>query len=288
MSDDADKEKADLLRLLARVPGQCDELEAHARDILRQSREARDAARYQAIVVTHLPGNAPEIADYCLRASRSWEEFGQTKQQILENADISSLIAVVSGNTSTASVGAAYIVQQLQLPPNIRLTIEQAENDYSDTARLDQTFEDIKVQMKRLNLDSGNARYRNPLDLLEEAYTAIRYPVSAGGGPSSALLTLRGSIERSIEELVRRRVVQEEAGNRRDKILSIGRHCGKSGLPPSHFDSLSTDDGLVNDELSGNGKKVVMEWPALVRQFLRGAQFLRALLASVDEALLRP
>jgi hypothetical protein len=31
-----------------------------------------------------------------------------------------------------------------------------------------------------------------------------------------------------------------------------------------------------------------VEWPDLAKHFLRGAQFLRALLASVDEALLRP
>jgi hypothetical protein len=63
---------------------------------------------------------------------------------------------------------------------------------------MDQAFEDIKGEMKRLKLDRGKAR---------------------------------GCIERSIDELVRRRPVHEEAVNRRqDRILSIGQHCGKRGL----------------------------------------------------------
>jgi len=65
--------------------------------------------------------------------------------------------------------------------------------------------------MKRLRLDRGKASYRRPLDLLEEAYLAIRYPSSAQGGASSALLALRASIDRSLEELLRRRAMQEKA-----------------------------------------------------------------------------
>ena len=156
------------------------------------------------------------------------------------------------------------------------------------TARLDQTFEDIKAQMKRLKLDSGNVRYRNPLDLLEEAYLAIRYPASAQGAASSALLILRGAIDRSIEELVRRCPAQKQAQSRRDGILALGLHCGRSGLSVAHFDSLAADDEVVNRELSGTGKKAAMERPDLAKQFLQGARFLRALLSSVDEALLRP
>jgi len=82
--------------------------------------------------------------------------------------------------------------------------------------------------------------------------------------------------------------VREKAGNRRDRVLSIGLHCGKSGLALAHFDSLAADDEVVNRELSGKGSKTVMERPELMKHFARGAQFLRALLTSIDEALLRP
>ena len=157
-----------------------------------------------------------------------------------------------------------------------------------ELARLDRAFEDIKVEMKRLGLDRGKAIYRRPLDLLEEAYLAIRYPVSAQGGAALALLALRASIDRSIEDLVHRCPAQEKAEKRRDRVLSIGLHCGKSGLVLAHFDSLASDDEAVNRELSGKEKNAPLERPDLVRQFTRGAQFLRALLASIDAALLRP
>ena len=155
-------------------------------------------------------------------------------------------------------------------------------------ARLDRTFKDIKAEMKRLKLDRGKASYRRPLDLLEEGYLAIRYPASAQGGASAALLTLRGCIDRSIEELARRCPAQKQAQNRRERILALGLHCGRSGLTVKHFDSLAADDEFVNSELSGEGNAAGAEQRDLVRRFLRGAQLLQALLASIDEALLHP
>jgi len=55
----------------------------------------------------------------------------------------------------------------------------------------------------------------------------------------------------------------------------------------AHFDSLAADDEVVNRELSSKGSKAVMERPDLVKQFLQGAEFLRALLSSIDEAVRR-
>lgn len=52
---------------------------------------------------------------------------------------------------------------------------------------LDQTFEDIRAQMKRLGLDSGNLRYRNPLDLLEEARKSRRRTVATGSWRSACI-----------------------------------------------------------------------------------------------------
>ena len=155
-------------------------------------------------------------------------------------------------------------------------------------ARVDRTFEDVKAEMKRLKLDRVKAADRRPLDLLEAAYLAIRYPAASQGGASTALLTLRAAIDSSIEELLRRRPVQEETANRRERVLSVGRRCGKRGLGPAHFDSIATDDEFVNGELSAQGRKARPERPDLMRQFLRGALLLRALLTSVDDALLRP
>lgn len=288
MPDGPEKEKLALLEILGRVPDRCAELEARAPEVLQQSREACETARYQKAVVALLPGDRAEVADYCRRAIAGWEAFERKAQQVLNRVGISTLGAMVSGNTCTATVGPAHLIQRAPLSAEARLAIERAESEYGNTARVDQAFEDIKTQMKRLRLDRGKAAHRRPLDLLEEAYLAIRYPASAQGGALSAVLSLRGSIERSIEELLLRRPVQEEAGNRRDRVLSIGRRFGMSGLAPAHFESLATDDESVNSELFDKGTKPVTQRPDLVRQFLRGAQFLRALLTSVDEALLRP
>jgi hypothetical protein len=87
---------------------------------------------------------------------------------------------------------------------------------------------------------------------------------------------------------VRRCPAQKHAESRRDRVLALGLHCGRSGLSVAHFDSLAADDEVVNRELSGSGSKAVMERPGLVQQFLQGAEFLRALLSSIDAALLLP
>lgn len=153
---------------------------------------------------------------------------------------------------------------------------------------MDQTFEDIKAEMKRLQLDRGKANDRRPLDLLEAAYSAVRYPAASQGSASSALLTLRGAMDRSIDELVRRSPAQQKGENRRERLLLLGLHCGKRGLALPHFDALAAEDESVNRELSGKGGPAAPERLDLVKQFLRAAQFLRTLLVSVDEALLRP
>lgn len=163
---------------------------------------------------------------------------------------------------------------------------EKAKLDLLRTL-VEETFGEIKAQMKRLKLDRGKAAYDRPLDLLEAAYLAIRYPSSAQGGASSALLALRGCIECSIEELVRRCPAQQKGEKRRDRVLSIGLHCGKNGLALAHFDSLAAEDDFVNQELAGKGSQPALERSEVVKHFLRGAQFLRSLLASVDETLLR-
>lgn len=167
---------------------------------------------------------------------------------------------------------------------------EDSEKEKLDLLRglTDQAFEGIKAEMKRLKLDRGKAAYRRPLDLLEEAYLAIRYPVAAKGGASLPLLALRGAIDRSVEELVRRSPAQQKGEKRRDRILSIGLHCGKKGLALAHFDTLAAEDDAVNRELSDQGNQAALERPDLAKQFLRAAQFLRSLLASGDERLLRP
>ena len=58
-------------------------------------------------------------------------------------------------------------------------------------------------------------------------------------------------------------------------------------VPGAHFDTLAEDDA-VNRELSDKANPAALEHPDLAKQFLRAAQFLRSLLASGDERLLRP
>jgi hypothetical protein len=112
-------------------------------------------------------------------------------------------------------------------------------------------------------------------------------PVVAVGAVTSALLTLRSAINRAIDELVRRRPTQEEAPNRREKILSIGRHCSKPALLTDHFENLAESDRVLYGRLSEIGKRETSSRAEVVSLFHSSAQFLRALLLAVDESLFR-
>jgi len=90
-----------------------------------------------------------------------------------------------------------------------------------------------------------------------------------------------------LAELVRRRPLQEDTGNAKDKILSIGRHCGHTSLAASHFEEIGDKAYGLPKELSG-GKQTAYTREHLQSLFLRGTLLLNSLLESIDATKIRP
>src|SRR6185436_14688992 len=89
------------------------------------------------------------------------------------------------------------------------------------------------------------------LVMLEDSVAALVRPVFGDGGPVSILVTLRECIDAVITELIRRRPKQEVAKSFGDKIISLGKQCGRPPLTNEHFVNLAFDGKKLMDVLSG-------------------------------------
>jgi hypothetical protein len=288
MSDDLEKLKAEVLAQIKRAQDSVGGLGDLGRGIVRAADETGDVARLAEVRIRVLPPTAPGAQDYLAKEAIRWTAVERIAGDVtIAAADPLDLFTAVGSNAvaaATSSVAAYFEVVALPLPD--RKAVEAAEKEFREKSDLGRLLGEIKGEMRRLRLDFERERLRTPLSFLDEAEAAIRVPVVADG-VASALLTLRSAIDRAIEELIRRRPTQEEAPNRREKILSIGRHCSKPGLLAEHFESLADSDRVLYGQLSGLGKRGAISRAEVVNLFHSSAQFLRALLMAVDETRLR-
>ena len=140
--------------------------------------------------------------------------------------------------------------------------------------------------MQRLGLNSRGGIARLPLDLLQEARSALDRPVVGDGGPVSVLVSLRECIDAVITELVRRRPRQEKVKGWSGKIVSVGEQCARPMLAAGHFSRLGGDAESLMDLLS-EAKQADRTRSQLVESFNHGLLFLSAFMESIDESLLR-
>lgn len=289
MSDDLEKQKAEVLAQIQRAQDKSDRVGEMGRELVRASDETRDAARYESLVVRLLPEEAPEASDFLARTAKRWATLEIRAGDVLNaGASVTNLYtAVVSGSTAIASGSTAIYANIVPWSLQDRVAIEAAESELREKSNLGTILNEIKAEMKRLRLDFERERVRAPSSFVDEAQGAIRVPVVSEGGVTSVLMPLRTAIDQTIDELIRRRPHQEPAPNRRERILSIGRHCSKAGLPGDHFETLAAEDGVINGKLSGIGKRGTTSHAEVIRLVHGGARFLKALLLAVDEARLR-
>lgn len=138
------------------------------------------------------------------------------------------------------------------------------------------------AEMGRLGLKGRAGTIRTPPELLEDADQAFK----ARGGPATILIPLRESIDGALAALLKRRALQEPASNPEEKVKSIGRQCGREGLPEAHFPDLGASARRIADELS-RAKQQNLSREKISDLFYQGITFLTALLESLDEAKLK-
>jgi hypothetical protein len=148
--------------------------------------------------------------------------------------------------------------------------------------------DEVRSGMSRLRLDKMRGEdKRNAMDLFDESKIALDRPTTGEGSPVAVLIPLRECVNTILSELLRRRPVQEEASKVRDKVASIGGHCGRPGLSTQHFERLADNAHGLIDELSG-GKQSAISRDSLINLHQKSVLLIKALLDSVDETKLRP
>jgi hypothetical protein len=171
------------------------------------------------------------------------------------------------------------------LPSPYPVVVQQASEKLAAIVEKFPSLDKARLEIRRLGLDSRGGNSKSALQLLEDARMSLDIPVTEDDG--SALIALRECINAGVSELIRRRPRQEETGNWKAKVASLGRHCGRSPLDAAHFDNLGIEAERIIDQLS-SAKQKGLTRPQIQLLFTKGLLFLVALLGSIDESKLRP
>jgi hypothetical protein len=136
-------------------------------------------------------------------------------------------------------------------------------------------------------LDFRSGSQKTPLQLLEDARQTIDIPVGQDGSGVGSLIVIRECINACLAELVRRRPRQEETGNQKDKVISIGEQCHRGTLGKPYFERIGDEAKNLNGQLSG-AKQGAITREQVQLLFSKALLFLASFLGSIDEAKLRP
>lgn len=204
------------------------------------------------------------------------------------SATLANSFGAAASGTANTAMSTVWILPPIQADStDIQPVIDAEKTKLFQILERSPLVEEVKRSMCRLGLDKRGGNSRTPLELLEEAQGALDRPVIQGGGPTTVLIPLRECIDAVITELVRRRPKQEPVKGWSGKVVSVGRHCAHPGLKLDHFDRIGADVEILMNQLSG-AKQTSMNREELNRFFHRGTLFLKALMDSIDESLLKP
>lgn len=269
MADEEERARKKLLDLLEGVPEKADEQEKIGRAVQESGRQAREIAKPLREVVLSIPNIPREELAHQVSVWSTWHETADQARQQWQT--FKALIATTSAVTNTS---AKFV---FDLPPTEEPRIQAATDQLAKVLNRASLAEKVIAGMRRLGLDKQTRTNRSALQLLGDAQNAF------GGGPSSILIPLRGSIEKTLAVLLKRCPTQEEHGGKAArKIEFIGRQCGRDGLPAAHFPDLGTSGKHIIDTLSGS-KDADFAPEKVNALFHEGLAFLDALLESLDE-----
>jgi hypothetical protein len=236
MTDDEKKEE--VIRLIEGAGPEAKKLEAMGQQVVESARLTQDLAGPLAQLFRVIPTSdlSSEGWDIQLDNWNAWHA-GVRKMQHVMPAVSGMTMASVNSTFTTASM--YFSLDQ----PMILAGAGEAFMAVSGAIERHNLADRAITSMRRLSLDRRGGNLRPALDLLAEAKGAMERPVVGDGGSVSVLISLRECVDATITELVRRRPEQEPAKNWKEKVVSIGRKCGKPSLPATHFDKIGNCAG---------------------------------------------
>jgi hypothetical protein len=284
MSNDT-KKRDSLYKLLEEVEKQAPEIEKAGNEMVRSARLTKDIAATLRRVVGELPNDDFVPDEHWQRTQQGWEAVQKTIEPLKNfNSYVTNFTVTATGSTVN-TISMVYEIQPIM--PAFEPTILAAKTEFGHILDELPLMNDVISSMMRLGLMAYGSK-RPAADLLTDAHNALECPQTVNAtGALPVLISLRECIESVLAELIRRRPKQEPAAKSSEKIVSIGKHCGRDSLPADFFTRLGADCSDLLSRLSGK-KQASMPRPQIRQEFNEGLVFLKAFLESIDEAKLRP
>jgi len=288
MSEDLEKEKAELIRLLEDAAPEAKQVESMGQAMVESARFVQDVAKPLAEVYREIPADQMPPGEWARQKQGwvSWHGMAAGLQGMLPNVNSFSAMTMSSANSAISGAvmwfgPGAHAVQPSPAAAAAMTNIYQTLERYPLVER-------AFTALRRLGLDSRPGR-KSPLTLLEEARNALGRPVFQDGGSVPVLIGLRECIDAAVTELIRRLPEQRPhvAGGWKGKVASIGCQCARPALLRDHFDRRGIEIDAILNELSGT-KQLEIPRTRLQETFNRGLLSLIALLDSIDESKLKP
>ncbi len=276
MSDEAD-EKKKLLDTVLRTSAEAERIAAEHLEAQQKARFAGEFAQgmlqyYSALPEGHL------TAEKWSRQTEIWRGLYESAVECTPAATISNTFWVRTYAVATTSNTVVFgtNVSGLAEAPLIHAVQGQIGRLLQRTPLL----EDARSAIHRLGLDRRSDGGQTALSHLEATQTTL------GSGATPVLISMRETINTALAQLIPRRPIQEKASSHRDKVISLGKQCGRRTLTDSYFVTVGTDGQALVDRLSGAKDKALTNQQ--VSDLLNeGLVYLNALLGGLDETRLR-
>jgi hypothetical protein len=298
MHDEPQDQKKKLLKLLDDVDVEAKRVECASKDLIQNARLMSDIAKPLRTLYEHTPVSGLPPEEWSRQADSMGSWVCAAKSMPPTPTDITSfrVITQAATNTSVSGVFSVYPTSLLQMMPQPAMVahssppypsaVQQAGMTLANVVNKYPSFEKARLAILRLGLDKRSGDSKSAMESLEDARQSLEVPVVEGGAVA-ALIGLRECINTCFTELIRRRPVQEKAGSWKDKVGSLGRHCGLTSLNTAHFDNLGVDAESIIDRLSA-AKQKKLSRPEVQMHFNQGVLFIASFLDSIDGSRLKP
>lgn len=274
----------ELERIVNNVEQKGEEVSEHGREVTRTGQFMVDFARATKAVIPYLPPNTN--LEYLIDDWRAYDWQAERLLVDLRNVWIDAMSsAETTAGSATLSVTGSFAnaYQAHTLPKENSHEAQVAiSNLYAVAGRMGEASR-VEELIKDLGLDIARKGKKSPLHLFQTAHGAFEKPVIKGNPISTSLIPMRECMRLVIDELLKRRPVQEKTGNEQAKILSIGRQLKKDTVLMDTIDSLARQwhEEILDKDLSPAKEQDVLreEWSIRLQ---RATQFLFSLLSGLD------
>lgn len=197
---------------------------AFGRDYAKEGQFDYDLADAMLETVSYIPDNA----DWEGLIS-NWKALNVRNERGIQ--EVMLVFSDTSGSSSSAAFDSSSVLNNSvnDITPNRKTAALAAFGGVHDVIhRNSRKEDDVLTLIQRFDLDKAPRGKKSPSELFQTAYQAFENPVSDTNPVSTSLIPMRGCLQATIDELLRRRPRQEEARSQWDKIVSIGNQLKRN------------------------------------------------------------